>query len=168
VVERGRHLYKNSLVVERGRHLYKNSLVVERGRHLYKNRLELGSQRWNSASALKASDTLADVGEGEPTRQRANGASALKACDTLLGKRKEQRSSYGYWRKSKRCSSFGERGRHLYKNSMEEERERSLCWEHATLSRWMKRERGRHLYKNRSGRKREKTRPLQEASDTPK
>jgi hypothetical protein len=61
-----------------------------------------------------------------------------------------------------------ERGRHLYKNSMEEERERSLCWEHATLSRWMKRERGRHLYKNRSGRKREKTRPLQEASDTPK
>jgi hypothetical protein len=44
-----------------------------------------------------------------------------------------------------------ERGRHLYKNSMEEERERSLCWEHATLSRWMERERGRHLYKNSMG-----------------
>jgi hypothetical protein len=34
---------------------------------------------------------------------------------------------------------------------MEEERERSLCWEHATLSRWMERERGRHLYKNSMG-----------------
>ena len=78
----------------------------------------MGSQRGNGASALKASDTLADVGEGEPTRmENREQTEPLPLRHATLSWGRGYRAMELSWglESERMVLVIGERGRNLFK-----------------------------------------------------